>query len=157
MAQTTANKDYINIPKQEYNLLKEIYRTVKRQAFLMRIDEAEKNLKTEKTKVASIDDFIASVQQVPVKPTSIRYDSAFEKRWNKFVKGLTVKQKEQIRERLAIFKEDIFDKRLKTHRLKGNLKAYYAFSVSYSDRIVFKILDDNTIYFIEIGSHDICY
>ncbi|MFH1075440.1 MAG: type II toxin-antitoxin system mRNA interferase toxin, RelE/StbE family [Pseudomonadota bacterium] len=92
-----------------------------------------------------------------MKPTLILYDSAFEKRWNKFVKGLTVKQKEQIRERLEIFKEDIFDKRLKTHRLKGNLKAYYAFSVSYSDRIVFKILDDNTIYFIEIGSHDICY
>ncbi|MFH1075441.1 MAG: hypothetical protein V1753_01145 [Pseudomonadota bacterium] len=61
MAQITTNKDYINIPRQEYNLLKEIYSTVKRQAFLMRIDEAEKNLKAEKTKVASIDDFIASV------------------------------------------------------------------------------------------------
>jgi hypothetical protein len=52
--------DYIKIPKQEYNLLKEIYRTVKRQAFLVRIDEAERNLATGKTKSMTVDDFIAS-------------------------------------------------------------------------------------------------
>jgi mRNA-degrading endonuclease YafQ of YafQ-DinJ toxin-antitoxin module len=62
-----------------------------------------------------------------------------------------------LREHLAIFKEDVFDKRLKTHRLKGNLKEYYAFSVSYTDRIVFRILEDESVYFIEIGDHDVCY
>ena len=62
-----------------------------------------------------------------------------------------------LRKCLAIFKENVFDKRLKTHRLKGNLKEYYAFSISYSDRIVFKIIDDDSVYFIEIGSHDVCY
>ena len=46
----TAVKDYVKIPKQEYNLLKEVYRTVKRQAFLVRLDEAERNLATGKTK-----------------------------------------------------------------------------------------------------------
>ncbi len=54
-------KEYIKIPKQEYDLLKEIYRTVKRQAFLVRIDDAEKNLNAGKTKKISVDDFIASV------------------------------------------------------------------------------------------------
>jgi hypothetical protein len=53
-------KEYVKIPKQEYNLLKEICRTVKRQAFLMRIDEAEQNLAEEKTKIMSVDDFINS-------------------------------------------------------------------------------------------------
>jgi len=62
-----------------------------------------------------------------------------KKHWLKYLAGLTEKQKEHLRERLAIFKEDVFDKRLKTHRLKGNLKEYYAFSISYSDRIVFKV------------------
>jgi hypothetical protein len=38
------DKKYGKIPKQEYNLLKEVYRTVKRQAFLVRIEEAERNL-----------------------------------------------------------------------------------------------------------------
>jgi mRNA-degrading endonuclease YafQ of YafQ-DinJ toxin-antitoxin module len=63
----------------------------------------------------------------------------------------------KLKQRLEIFKEDIFDERLKTHKLKGNLNDYYAFSISYSDRIVFKLLDDGGIYLIEIGSHEICY
>lgn len=49
-------KDYVKIPKQEYDLLKEVYRTVKRQAFLVRLDDAEKNLAAGKTKKISIDD-----------------------------------------------------------------------------------------------------
>ena len=56
-----AIKDYVKIPKQEYNLLKEVYRTVKRQTFLVRIDEAERNLAEGKTKSMTVDDFIASV------------------------------------------------------------------------------------------------
>lgn len=33
----------LKIPKQEYNMLKEGYRTVRREAFLVRIDGAEQN------------------------------------------------------------------------------------------------------------------
>jgi hypothetical protein len=57
----TAVKDYIKIPKREYNLLKEVYRTVKRQAFLVRLNESERNLAAGKTKVISVDDFIDTV------------------------------------------------------------------------------------------------
>lgn len=60
MAQT-ASMDYIKVPKQEYSLLKEVYRTVKRQAFLIRLDEADKNLAAGKTKTVSVDDLIASI------------------------------------------------------------------------------------------------
>jgi len=56
-----AVKDFVKIPKQEYNLLKEVYRTVQRQAFLIRIGEAEKNLLSEKTKKSSVDELIASI------------------------------------------------------------------------------------------------
>lgn len=92
-----------------------------------------------------------------MKPKTITFDRVFEKHWHKYLRGLTEKQKVHVRERLAIFKEDVFDKRLKTHRLKGNLKEYYAFSISYSDRIVFRIIEDEAVYFIEIGGHDVCY
>ena len=54
----TAVKDYVKIPKQEYNLLKEVYRTVKRQALLVRLDEAERNLSTGKIKTISVKGFI---------------------------------------------------------------------------------------------------
>ena len=57
----TAVKDYVKIPKQEYNLLKEVYQTVKRQAFLVRLDEAERNLSAGKIKTSSVDDFIEAV------------------------------------------------------------------------------------------------
>ena len=60
MAPTT-NKEYVKVPKQEYNLLKEVFRTVQRQAFLVRINEAEKNLASGKTKAVSVDDLIASI------------------------------------------------------------------------------------------------
>ena len=60
MAQT-ANKDYVKVPKLEYSLLKEVYRTVKRQAFLVRLDDAKKNLTAGNTKTVSFDDLIASI------------------------------------------------------------------------------------------------
>ena len=55
------SKEYVKVPKQEYDLLKEVYRTVKRQAFLVRIDEAERNLAAGKTKAMTVDDFVDSV------------------------------------------------------------------------------------------------
>ena len=55
-------EEYVNVPKQEYNLLKEIFRSVKRQAFLVRINEAERNFKNGKNKTASVDDFINNIR-----------------------------------------------------------------------------------------------
>lgn len=60
MAQATA-KDFVKVPKLEYNLLKEIYRSVQRQAFLVRVGEAEKNFTSGNTREISIDDLIASI------------------------------------------------------------------------------------------------
>lgn len=60
MAQSAA-KDFVKIPKNEYSLLKEVYRTVQRQALLVRIGEAEKNLAAGKTKKVSVDDLLASI------------------------------------------------------------------------------------------------
>ena len=60
MAQT-ASMDYVKVPKQEYSLLKEVYRTVKRQSLLVRLDEADKNLVAGKTKTVSADDIIAFI------------------------------------------------------------------------------------------------
>lgn len=52
----------VAIPKEEYKLLKELYKTVKRQQFLFRLEEAEKNLKAGKTKKVSVDKFIESLK-----------------------------------------------------------------------------------------------
>ena len=57
----TAIKDFVQVPRQEYNLLKEVYKTVQRQALLVRIGEAEKNLAAGKTKTVSVDDLMAMI------------------------------------------------------------------------------------------------
>jgi hypothetical protein len=56
-----ATEDTVTIPKEEYNLLKEVYKTVKRQNFLLRIAEAEKNLRLGKVKKIMVEDFIANI------------------------------------------------------------------------------------------------
>jgi len=92
-----------------------------------------------------------------MKPKYISFDAAFERNFKKYKARLSETERQRLKKRLEIFADDVFDKRLKTHKLKGELKEYYAFSISYSERLVFKILDDEGIYFIELGSHDVCY
>lgn len=52
-------KEMVEIPKDEYRMLKEIYKTVKRQRLLFRIEEAEKNFRMGKVEKTSVDDFTA--------------------------------------------------------------------------------------------------
>ena len=49
-----------------------------------------------------------------MKPKSIHFDSVFEKHWNRYLTGLTEKQKEQLRERFALFKTEILGKNTST-------------------------------------------
>ncbi len=92
-----------------------------------------------------------------MKPKSILFDAAFDRKFKKYIVGLSDSQRERFKQKMKLFKEDIFAPGLKTHKLKGNLSDYYAISISYSERLVFKILDDGSVYLIEIGPHDICY
>jgi len=54
-----------------------------------------------------------------------------------------------------LFKKNIFAPSLITHKLKGELAGYYAFSVNYHYRILFAIESNNEIVFINIGTHSI--
>ena len=85
----------------------------------------------------------------------IVFDASFEKDLKKYKNRSTDKKIKQLKERLLIFKEDPFDARLRTHKLKGNLKDYWSFSIGYSDRILFRFLDSETVFFIDIGDHSI--
>ena len=58
MASKSTAKQMIEIPKDEYKILKEVYKTVKRQRLLFRIEEAEKNLRLGRVEKMSVDRFI---------------------------------------------------------------------------------------------------
>ena len=57
----TMSNETVAIPKEEYRILKEIYQSVKRQNFLLRIAEAEKNLKAGKVKKIRGDNFLERI------------------------------------------------------------------------------------------------
>jgi hypothetical protein len=54
-------EDMVTLPKEEYRMLKELYITVKRQNLILRIAEAEENLKKGKVRKVSTDKFIESM------------------------------------------------------------------------------------------------
>ena len=83
--------------------------------------------------------------------SKIHYTIKFRQSYKK----LSVKQKLLAEKREGIFRANIFDSRLKTHKLKGKLKNHWSFSITYSDRIIFKFIDDKEVFFYDIGDHDI--
>ena len=81
----------------------------------------------------------------------IRYTSAFLKSLRKFPKS----QVKFLSQKEKIFRKDPFDARLKTHKLKGELADFWAFSISYHWRVVFHFGSQETIIFDSIGTHEI--
>jgi mRNA-degrading endonuclease YafQ of YafQ-DinJ toxin-antitoxin module len=59
--------------------------------------------------------------------------------------------------RVDIFFENPFDKKLKTHKLTGNLKDLWSFSVDYYIRVVFYFESKEKVTFIDIGNHSEVY
>ena len=92
-----------------------------------------------------------------MKVTKILFDAKFEKKFEKYKSKLTQKQKDNLKQKLSIFKENAFDSRLSTHKLSWKLQDYYSFSITYKDRLKFKLLEDATVYFYDIWSHDEVY
>jgi len=53
------------------------------------------------------------------------------------------------------FIENPHDPRLKTHSLKGELIGFWAYSINYQYRILFKFMENNEALYIDIGTHEI--
>lgn len=54
-----------------------------------------------------------------------------------------------------IFRKNLFEPSLRTHKLLGKLKNYWSFSINYQYRIVFRFIDKNKILFVDVGTHEI--
>ena len=75
----------------------------------------------------------------------------FEKSWQKLPERI----KEKAKEREKAFKENPFNQSLKTHKLIGNNKEFWSFSVNYSYRIKLIFLSEKEVLFLDIGTHSI--
>jgi addiction module RelE/StbE family toxin len=70
--------------------------------------------------------------------------------------------REPIKTTLMKLAEDPFQQSLSTHKLKGDLADRWACSVNYSDRIVFRFVENSEsgqeeILLLAVGSHDEVY
>ncbi len=87
---------------------------------------------------------------------------AFEKAYKKFA-SRNQQLKSAISLVLVRLEQDAYNPILKTHKLSGNLAAYFACSCGYDCRIVFSIekdIDDPAVEVIllqDIGTHDDVY
>ena len=73
----------------------------------------------------------------------------FKKRLQK----LSQKVQRQFEKRFDIFLRDPSHPLLKVHPLKGNLAGLRAFSVTGDYRVTYRILDRDSVKFIDIGTH----
>jgi addiction module RelE/StbE family toxin len=58
---------------------------------------------------------------------------------------------------LKLFQNEPFHPSLKTHKLSGQLKGLFAFSLSYDWRVVFKFTGKDEALLITMGPHDKVY
>ena len=65
------------------------------------------------------------------------------------------KVKKAAEQKEKIFRKDPFDSRLKTHKLTGKLKEFWAFSIDYEHRIIFEFVNKQTVWFHTVGTHAI--
>ena len=76
-------------------------------------------------------------------------------RFEKSYKSLPKRIKEKAKEQELVFRKNPFDPRLKTHRLTGQEKEAWAFSINYSYRIKFIFLTEDEVLFLDVGTHEI--
>ncbi|MCX6800364.1 MAG: type II toxin-antitoxin system mRNA interferase toxin, RelE/StbE family [Candidatus Falkowbacteria bacterium] len=82
----------------------------------------------------------------------IIYSSKFAREYKKLPDNI----KDIAEENEAIFRENPFSSKLKTHKLKGKLSGFYSFSIGYKYRIIFDFSKDKkSINFHSVGDHDV--
>ncbi len=81
----------------------------------------------------------------------IDYSPKFKKQFKKLPKEV----KESALNCEILFRDNPFNPKLKTHKLRGTMKEYWAFSISYSYRIGFTFVDGGLVRFHAVGNHDI--
>ncbi|MFA6436235.1 MAG: type II toxin-antitoxin system mRNA interferase toxin, RelE/StbE family [Candidatus Gracilibacteria bacterium] len=81
----------------------------------------------------------------------IRYSPHFKKAF----KRLPQQVQRRAIEREILFRQNAFDPRLDTHKLKGVFNEYWAFSINYKHRILFRFEQQGEVGFVDVGNHSI--
>lgn len=83
------------------------------------------------TKIHSTTDFKKSFRKLPV-----------------IIQNLAIRKDQ-------LFRDDVFDARLKTHKLKGILEGYWSYSINLQYRVLFRFISSHEVLYYDIGTHGI--
>jgi len=86
----------------------------------------------------------------------IAKSSKFLRAYKRLIKGRPELQK-IFQERIVLFMSNPYHPSLETHRLGGQLKNSWAFSLTYGLRVIFSFQNSNSVILENIGSHDNMY
>ncbi|MEK7130748.1 MAG: type II toxin-antitoxin system mRNA interferase toxin, RelE/StbE family [Patescibacteria group bacterium] len=81
----------------------------------------------------------------------ISFLPVFVKKFNKLESVL----REEVLEKIEMFKDKKNHMQLKVHKLNGVLSGRYSFSVNYKTRVVFSYLSKNEAVLLAVGDHGV--
>ncbi len=81
----------------------------------------------------------------------------FHKHFSKTYQKSSAKIKKYFQNRLKLFTESPFHPLLNNHVLHGNFAGYRSINISRDIRAVYKVLDEETIEFVLLGTHNELY
>lgn len=87
----------------------------------------------------------------------VSFSHSFKKTFEKKIKNTS--SEVEFWDRLEIFNNDPFNRKLKTHKLSGKLKDLWSFSILKNLRVIFYFTNDKPqkAVFVDIGTHDEVY
>jgi mRNA-degrading endonuclease YafQ of YafQ-DinJ toxin-antitoxin module len=86
----------------------------------------------------------------------IDFSSSFKKAFKQLLRKNKALERKYWK-RVEIFIENPYHPILKCHKLSGELKELWSFSVAYDCRVIFYFETASKVVFIDIGKHDVVY
>lgn len=80
---------------------------------------------------------------------------AYTPRFLRLLKKLPAGLRDEVIEKIELFKNIENHQRLEVHKLKGGLKKFYSFSVNYNNRVVFEHISENEVALLAVGDHEV--
>lgn len=83
----------------------------------------------------------------------IKLHKKFTKKFSK----LNKKERSKCKNKLNLFLDDPFHKRLNNHALQGKYKGLRSINISGNLRAIYEMTNNNTVFFIDLGTHSNLY
>lgn len=81
----------------------------------------------------------------------------FHRDVEKHYKNLRSNEKKKFKERCEIFLSNPYHSSLHNHPLRGMYEGYRSINISGDIRAIYRLIDNNTAYFVAIGRHHDLY